>query len=88
MGLFAVQTFWGFTWATLPLYLKRLTDSNAATGVILSTTGITGLIFPVLAGAVSDRISTRFGRRRPLIVLGWLLVWAMTALLWRIDSLP
>jgi|GEM_PF-544043 len=88
MGLFAVQTFWGFTWATLPLYLKRLTDSNAATGVILSTTGITGLIFPVLAGAVSDRISTRFGRRRPLIVLGWLLVWTMTALLWRIDSLP
>ena len=23
MGLFAVQTFWGFTWATLPLYLKE-----------------------------------------------------------------
>lgn len=88
MGLFAVQTFWGFTWAILPLYLKRLTDSNAATGVILSTTGITGLIFPVLAGAVSDRISTRFGRRKPLIIAGWVLVWSMTALLWQIDSLP
>jgi hypothetical protein len=25
LGLFAVQTFWGFTWATLPLYLKELT---------------------------------------------------------------
>ena len=33
MGLFAVQTFWGFTWATLPLYLKELTGSNAGTGV-------------------------------------------------------
>ncbi len=88
MGLFAVQTYWGFTWATLPLYLKRLTDSNAATGVILSTTGITGLIFPVLAGAVSDRISSRFGRRKPLVIAGWVLVWSMTALLWQIDSLP
>ncbi|HBJ74738.1 MAG TPA: hypothetical protein DDY86_04290, partial [Syntrophaceae bacterium] len=45
MGLFAVQTFWGFTWATLPLYLKELTGSNLATGMIISTTGITGLFF-------------------------------------------
>jgi len=86
LGLFAVQTFWGFTWATLPLYLKALTGSNAGTGIILSTTGITGLFFPVLAGALSDRIRTPLGRRRPLILAGWMLAWSMIFLLMRIDS--
>jgi maltose/moltooligosaccharide transporter len=87
MGLFAVQTFWGFTWATLPLYLKELTSSNVVTGIILSTTGITGLFFPVLAGWVSDRINTPLGRRRPLIIAGWCLACIMILLLMRIDSL-
>ncbi len=87
MGLFAVQTFWGFTWATLPLYLKELTGSNAVTGIIISMAGITGLFFPVLAGSLSDRINTPLGRRRPLIVAGWILACAMLLLLMRIDSL-
>jgi len=87
MGLFAVQTFWGFTWATLPLYLKDLTGSNVVTGIIISTTGITGLFFPVLAGWVSDRINTPLGRRRPLIIAGWCLACIMVLLLMRIDSL-
>ncbi len=87
MGLFAVQTFWGFTWATLPLYLKELTGSNVVTGIIISTTGITGLFFPVLAGWVSDRINTKLGRRRPLIIAGWCLACIMILLLMRIDSL-
>lgn len=88
MGLFAVQTFWGFTWATLPLYLKELTGSNMATGMIISTTGITGLFFPVLSGWVSDRINTPLGRRRPLIIAGWILAWVMVMLLMQINSLP
>jgi MFS family permease len=87
MGLFAVQSFWGFTWATLPLYLKELTGSNAVTGIILSTTGITGLFLPVISGALSDRITTPLGRRRPLIVAGWILACIMIMLLMRIDSL-
>ena len=87
LGLFAVQTFWGFTWATLPLYLKELTGSNTATGIIISMAGITGLFFPVIAGAVSDRINTPLGRRRPLIITGWILACIMVGLLMRIDSL-
>ena len=87
LGLFAVQTFWGFTWATLPLYLKELTGSNTVTGIIISMAGITGLFFPVIAGAVSDRINTPLGRRRPLIITGWILACIMVGLLMRIDSL-
>ncbi|MFA5323071.1 MAG: MFS transporter [Smithella sp.] len=87
LGLFAIQTFWGFTWTTLPLYLKELTESNMATGIILSTAGITGLFFPVLAGAISDRINTPLGRRRPLIIAGWIIACVMILLLMRIDTL-
>ncbi|MCK7493125.1 MAG: MFS transporter [Comamonadaceae bacterium] len=87
LGLFAVQTFWGFTWATLPLYLKELTGSNTVTGLIISMAGITGLFCPVIAGAVSDRINTPLGRRRPLIITGWILACIMVGLLMRIDSL-
>ncbi|MCK7506609.1 MAG: MFS transporter [Desulfobacterales bacterium] len=49
--------------------------------------GITGLFFPVIAGAVSDRINTPLGRRRPLIITGWILACIMVGLLMRIDSL-
>lgn len=87
LGLFAVQTFWGFTWATLPLYLKAMTQSNVATGIVISTAGITGLFFPVLAGMISDRISTPLGRRKPLIIAGWVLACVMILLLEQIDSL-
>ncbi|GEM_PF-5687261 len=39
-GLFAVQTFRGSTWATLPLYLKELTGSKLATGMIITDSAI------------------------------------------------
>ncbi len=87
MGLFSVQTFWGFTWATLPLYLKDLADSNIVTGIMISTTGITGAALPILAGSISDRISTPWGRRKPLIAAGWLLACAMLLVMPGIGSL-
>ncbi len=87
-GLFAVQTFWGFTWATLPLFLRGFAGSNTVTGILLSTTGITGIILPVLSGMLSDRISTRWGRRRPVIAAGWSLACAaLLAMPW-VPALP
>ncbi len=88
MGLFAVQTFWGFTWATLPLFLSGFAGSNIVTGIMLSTTGITGMVLPVVSGMVSDRISTRWGRRRPVIAAGWVLTCAMLLLMPSTRSLP
>jgi len=88
MGLFAVQSFWGFTWATLPLYLKGFAESNTVTGIMLSTAGVTGLVMPILSGAVSDRINTQWGRRRPLIAAGWLLTCSMLLIMPLLGSLP
>mgnify|MGYP001132857861 CR=1 FL=1 len=88
MGLFAVQTFWGFTMATLPLYLRDLAGSNTLTGILLSTTGIAGIVFPVASGAVSDRISTRWGRRKPVIAAGWTLACCALLAMTAVRSLP
>jgi maltose/moltooligosaccharide transporter len=71
LGLFAVQVFWGFNSSTLPLRLLELTGSAALTGVILSSAGIFGAVAPVLAGSLSDRVATRWGRRVPFIACGW-----------------
>ncbi len=88
MGLFAVQTFWGFTMATLPLYLRDLAGSNTLTGILLSTTGIAGIVFPIASGAVSDRISTRWGRRKPVIAAGWTLACCALLAMTAVRSLP
>lgn len=88
MGLFAVQTFWGFTWATLPLYLREFAGSNTVTGIMLSTTGLTGIVLPVVSGMVSDRTSTRWGRRRPIIAAGWALACVALLVMPCVRSLP
>jgi MFS family permease len=73
-GLFAVQTFWGFLGATLPLFLIELTPSATVVGLVLSASGIFGIIMPIAAGTLSDRVQWRFGRRKPFIAVGWIVV--------------
>jgi MFS family permease len=74
MGLFAVQTFWGFLSATLPLFLIGITPSETAVGIILSASGIFGAIMPIAAGMLSDRVGWRLGKRKPFIAGGWTVV--------------
>lgn len=86
-GLFAVQTFWGFNFATIPLYLMELTNSEAVTGLIIASAGIFGLLLPVVAGRLSDRIMTPWGRRKPFIFVGWASVTIILFLLPMTNSL-
>ncbi|HDP79501.1 MAG TPA: MFS transporter [Spirochaetes bacterium] len=72
LGLYAVQAFWGLNASTLPLYFLEMTGSKSLTGLILSSAGVFGAVVPVLAGGISDRVSTPWGRRKPFIVAGWL----------------
>jgi MFS family permease len=74
MGLFAVQTFWGLLAATLPLFLTGITPSNAVVGLILAASGVFGVVMPILAGTMSDRVRWRLGKRKPFIVGGWAVV--------------
>lgn len=70
LGLFAVQTFWGFFAATLPLFLMERARSETVTGLILALAGIFGMSLPVLCGAASDRLRGKW-RRRVFIAGGW-----------------
>src|SRR5579864_945323 len=44
------------------------TNQNTAIGLAVSVGGLFAMTVPPLVGAVSDRLSTPFGRRRPIMI--------------------
>ncbi len=70
IGWFGAQVFWAFHAGSMPLFLKDFTDSKFTISLVLSLAGVTGLIVPPTVGYLSDRASTRWGRRRPFILAG------------------
>src|SRR4029077_633627 len=48
-------------------------SQNTAIGVALAVGGLIAMTVPPILGALSDRLNTRFGRRRPGMVAGTLL---------------
>jgi MFS family permease len=80
----ALSAFWfgsNFLWIPLTTVLiQAQIDSvvpkgqqNTAIGVALGMGGILAMTVPPLVGAWSDRLNTRYGRRRPIMVVGSLL---------------
>jgi MFS family permease len=80
----ALSAFWfgsNFLWIPLTTVLiQAQVDSvvpkgsqNTAIGVALGLGGVLAMTVPPLVGAWSDRLNTRFGRRRPIMVAGTLL---------------
>ena len=80
----ALSAFWfgsNFLWLPLTTVLiQNQIDSvvpkgsqNTAIGAALGIGGILAVTVPPIVGAWSDRLSTRFGRRRPIMVAGSLL---------------
>ena len=53
--------------------LSSYTQSAFVKGVILSLEGLIGLFVPVLLGYYSDTLRSRYGRRRPFIMIGGIL---------------
>ena len=70
IGWFGAQVFWAFHAGSMPLFLKNFTDSKFTISLVLSLAGVSGLIIPPAAGYLSDRTSTRWGRRSPYILFG------------------
>src|SRR2546428_3693332 len=80
----ALSAFWfgsNFLWLPLTTVLiQAQVDSvvpkglqNTAIGVALGIGGVLAMTVPPLVGAWSDRLNTRYGRRRPIMVAGTLL---------------
>lgn len=72
VGWLGIQFFWGFYGATMPLFLNGFTDSKFAISLAMSLAGVSGCTVPPIAGYLSDRTATRFGRRRPFVFIGML----------------
>ncbi len=80
----ALSAFWfgmNFLWIPLTTVLIQAQvdevvpkgSQNTAIGVALGLGGVLAMAVPPLVGAWSDRLNTRFGRRRPIMVAGTLL---------------
>src|SRR6202165_3703036 len=80
----ALSAFWfgsNFLWIPLTTVLIQTQIDgvvpkgmqNTAVGVALGVGGLLAMTVPPLVGAWSDRLITRFGRRRPIMVAGTLL---------------
>lgn len=80
----ALSAFWfgsNFLWIPLTTVLMQSQidivvpkgQQNTAIGVALGLGGILAFAVPPLVGAWSDRLNTRYGRRRPIMVIGSLL---------------
>jgi MFS family permease len=80
----ALSAFWfgmNFLWLPLTTVLIQAQvdevvpkgSQNTAIGVALGLGGVLAMAVPPLVGAWSDRLNTRFGRRRPIMVAGTLL---------------
>jgi len=80
----ALSAFWfgsNFLWIPLTTVLIQTQIDgvvpkgmqNTAVGVALGLGGLLAMTVPPIVGAWSDRLNTRFGRRRPIMVAGTLL---------------
>jgi MFS family permease len=81
LNMFSVNTYWfglSFMWSSLhmlilpALMLNYVADEqkNTALGLLTFAGLIIAIIVQPISGAFSDRWASRFGRRRPLILLG------------------
>lgn len=61
--------FYGFNNAVLPLFLKHFTQDARLIGLMGSTHSFEGTIIQPLVGAASDRMRSRWGRRRPFMLI-------------------
>ncbi len=99
LGFFGLQFSFGLQQANMtPIY--RALDADEATMPLLWMAGpVTGLIVQPLIGAISDRTTSRFGRRTPYFLIGAIIcsiclffmpystaLWMAAALLWLLDA--
>jgi Na+/melibiose symporter-like transporter len=72
-GSIGSGAFFAFNNFILPLVLRGLGAPDLVFGLLSNTRSIEGVVIQPTVGALSDRIWTRFGRRRPFIAVGILL---------------
>lgn len=67
-GNFGSGVFYSFNNFILPIYLSSFGASDVLIGLLSSTRSLEGSVIQPAVGAMSDRIWTRLGRRKPFIL--------------------
>lgn len=84
----AQQVSWALYNAYLPLLYGRLVASDAAIGLVMVVDNVAALTVQPHFAAMSDRVQTRLGRRRPFVLAGMPLAALGMALIPRAPRLP
>ena len=69
-GSIGTGAFYAFNNFVLPPILKSFGAPDLVIGLLSSTRSIEGALIQPTVGALSDRVWTRFGRRRPFMLVG------------------
>ena len=70
LGFFGISIIWPIFNSLIPPMLEDLGLAAVVTGFILTWDNIVNMFFQPWVGARSDRTRTRFGRRKPWLMLG------------------
>ena len=70
LGFFTVSLAWSIYNSYVPVFLDRLIDSSTLIAVVMTFDNIFGIIFQPYFGALSDKTSTKLGRRIPFLLIG------------------
>ncbi|KAF8148425.1 major facilitator superfamily domain-containing protein [Crassisporium funariophilum] len=73
VGLLGVQIFWSVEMSYASPYLLSLGLSKSNMAVVFVAGPLSGLIMQPLIGVLADNSTSRFGRRRPYMLLGTLI---------------
>jgi MFS family permease len=78
----SICAFWQVYDSIVPLMLKKTFDMNdTVAGVIMALDNVLALFLLPLFGSLSDRVSTRLGKRMPFILVGTIAACAFSLLL-------
>lgn len=69
-AFFLICAFWQAYDTLVPLMLDRFGLNQTASGAIMAVDNVLAVFLLPLFGALSDRTNTRFGKRKPYIIIG------------------
>ena len=71
LAFMSISSFWQLYNYIIPLILKNTFGvSDAISGYVMAADNLLAVFLLPLFGALSDRVNTRFGKRKPFIVVG------------------
>ncbi|KIM38864.1 hypothetical protein M413DRAFT_447558 [Hebeloma cylindrosporum] len=70
VGLLGVQIFWSVEMSYASPYLLSLGLSKSSMAIVFVAGPLSGLVMQPLIGVLADNCTSRFGRRRPYMLLG------------------